>query len=92
MKIGDKIILLEKHNLHQYDQYLYKCSIKFDEKEIFEVLNITKIYKYNREYIEYYTLSYKNEKFKYKILPEELISFGKYNKKIERKLKLEKLT
>jgi len=89
--IGDKIILLEKYNIHQYDLRLYKCTINFDKNEIFIITDIEKMSKYHNEYIAYYTLKYKNEKFTYKILPEELISFGRYDKKIERKLKLDKI-
>lgn len=88
MKVDDKIILLEKYSIGRYDLNLFKCNVNFNKNDIFTI-NSKKVIGFTS--IEYYTLSYKNEKFKYKILPEELISFGKYNKKIERKLKLKEI-
>jgi hypothetical protein len=91
MKINDKLVLSNDYVLQEYDLNLFIKHVIFKEGDIFVVSNIDIQYIYHQEVIVYCTLKYNDSKLKYKVTFDDMLCFRKYNKKNERKLKLEKL-
>ena len=96
LKIHDKIILMEDYSLEGYDMAIFIRQTQFKRFDLFLIDDIKEIYHTYNNIVVYYTLKYSGDLFKdsilYKITPQELIYFQKYNLQIERKLKLNRVT